>query len=528
MKYIPLYQLRSLVQWEGDEDRKSKLETYLTSLEEEGNLTEEKAHIKEQLGLLLKEENVLFHEWIAQDKNILVLLEEHVLKGPNRGMDNLQNHPFFGNFKRFLSPYLSPVLLSLLEGEEGASWRLCSYFNLLDEDNRSFLQGRVQRKMDEQWKAFEQEIGATKKEKDFLPLLNKVFSEDQIRVLNQFSKSHYRTKVSFIERAGALLKHPAMTERASYWLIRRCQQLELNEEHKDYLEQLTREIEVGSSSFLKGKVSKTKARNRRILWRSIIAVSAVLLAVAIFNFLPKMEEDESDYKETLSAFEQFSVKERRELDSVIRTMEPEKVERRAWEKEQLHGLHLQQVSIPIVDREQYRNEKVNAFVENSFKAVSIVESGERIETKPYGEKELQSLTFDGMSSFKKVQKGKRIYVRNASDIQVQLVLFEDRREGRVYTRLLSQGEDIRFEAKEGWALLLLPGDQMASFKAEDEAKNKPDTRYRHHFLSTDEHYEDALNKAYTISNLKEKESRVLLNRTREGVFYVLDVSEVLK
>ena len=535
MNFIPLKDIKKVLD-ATDNELNEKLQLFLNSWDANSlkkiqtELKNDKLTLKEvkyQFESLQEDSTLVFHQWITQSKNLEALLIGGKIETNDFRELWIKEHFLFPKFSQFISPFITQILFTLINASSNqVNGSYASYLVLLTSNDQGLIQGRIQNKFDEEWKLLEKALIEVKDEKKLITLLSSYFSDYKIETLNSFTKTYYAAKVQLIDRGISQFNHPKSSYRIAYWIINQLDKLQLNPEHKNHIKEVQNSIRTGDGKYMKPQgLMKRTYWTKKTLQRGVILLGVLALAYWVYGLLPNLDSHETEAM--ASSFEQFSISERRHLDSLIRTMEVKEIKEEEFKNDNAY-LHITPVAIPIVDREKYKNSKVDNYVKACFKALDLVEQGKVDTCVPYTPEYLGKITFPEFKSTEASKGSQNMYFRNASPDQVLFILFDDKPDGRVFVKLLNQSEELQVGVEVGQKVLILPGTNLGRFAPDPDVKDPPKSIYRHHFCYTDSYFEENLKAAYQIKKGVNSQSKVLINRSSQGVFYLLDLDQVLE
>ena len=135
------------------------------------------------------EGTIVFHDWIAQNEVLSKALLNQKIEADFIDTKGHLEHQFGEEFKRFISPYLSPILIAAAGSKDQAFETKFSFTKLLDEDHRATIEFELFKPLKVKIKAL-QEIVYDQEEEQELAL--KLYEEDDLDAARQLVIHHLR------------------------------------------------------------------------------------------------------------------------------------------------------------------------------------------------------------------------------------------------------------------------------------------------------------------------------------------------
>ncbi|TNE55372.1 MAG: hypothetical protein EP338_03655 [Bacteroidetes bacterium] len=475
----------------------------------------------------LSEESVwVFSQWIEAHPALTGTIQNKSFDA-NDFRESYLKHQLFEAFQRYVSPYLREVLRTKITTEEEVV-RLGTYLNLLTETDRLIVQRGIKSFLEQEWEQASVHVKAAQTEEELIQELRKLYSERRMAVLNAMDKQMYLEKRLWIDRGIDLINHPAMSYRLAYWLVKQLNHLKLNPEHQQQLAEVEKSLRQGDGRFMKRR-SLLDGQKNKWNWRRMVAVLLLIfVGTGVYYFRNLFQSKEKEVELAGSSFEQFTLGERKHLDSLIREMDPQVQERSRYKQDNANHLHLNRVSIPIVSKRAYRNQQIQKYLDACELVISWEEQGKIDSCRSYRQSELPTLKIPGFEALEKSMSGTPFYIRNATEEQVLILLFEDRPGGKVYHRFLRPAEECRFLAGRGKEMIFLSGNDLGSIELRESQRKQLGKSYRHHFCLREDSFSRQMSRSYQVRRDVSSEAKVLLNRSVDGEFYLVDLEELLE
>ncbi len=469
------------------------------------------------------EKLIVFDQWIQGNLVLLNLLTKENLSVNNFDIDSLKNHFLFPEFKRFLSPYLIPILVKNCENKSLKELLIvASFINLLDKNSSPILQDKIASELRKKHQKIVEESKKVASEKELIQTIGFAFSNELISILNHFDEQYYSAKVELIENGIQFFKHPKTSNRVAFWIINQLNLLQLNQEHLQKLNEIQQSIRNGEDLYFKRKALVSN----KINWikTSAIFVSLTLIGFAVYYFL-QQNMDVKDI-ETKSTFSNFSKEERIKMDSILKTIKKkEEVEETPFDAGNGY-LHLTPLEIQLKNRNPFRNEKIENFVQISSKVQELMQANEVDSCVNIKNKSLNSINFFDFKPLSKQVAQKKMYFKNESTYQILVLNFEDKKDGLVYYKILKPEEDFNFLAKENSSFLFVPGKNLSEIIESKTSILSSSNKY--HFCFADEYFENNLFQSYKLKSIPQEQVKLLFNESSATSFYFLDLYEAFE
>ena len=478
------------------------------------------------VSFISNDENLVFLQWIKNSKNLekLLLSECKVQFLANDFlMNNYKDHFLLKSFQHFISPFLLEKLIPKLEKTDLINLeKVSTYISILNSDAALIIQDKINSIFKNDWRKIEEKLIQIKSEKELILVIGSYFSQEKITILNNFTKEFYRSKVELIEQGTTLFQHKFSSNRIVFWIISQLNLVNLNEEHRNHLKEIHESIKNGEAKYFKyqPKISSSWTLLNKIIF-PILAVSLGVLIYVIFTW----KEKEAKLSEN-SAFKNFSVNERKLMDSLIQSME-HKTESDEPVLDQGNAyLHLSPIEIDLKSRTEFKNQFVEDFIQNNLKIQELILQGNVDSCEIYSDNEIKKLKFDGFKSVNQSTGNKTLFLKNESSYQVTCLLFENKMNVTPYVYVLLPNQEVNFKAKTGQHFVFLPGSNLGEIHLNETSNDIKN--YKHHFCFTDENFDNQLLTSYKIKAIEKQKIKLLFNENSSKQFYFVDLSEALE
>lgn len=481
--------------------------------------------LSQMLSQLKDQVVIVFDQWICASPNMLNLLTEGEA-GKNDFNPQLQGHFLFADFKRFVTPFLVPELKTLLDqNTEKNKLYVASYIPVLSEEGQFIIQEKLVRDLESNWKKLLKNLEKTSSSADFNEKVKYFFLPPQVELINYFTKPFYSHKVRFIENAIELFKHPLSTAPFVLWMTKQLKNLELNPEHKEKVQDVHRSLLEGNQQYFTAQSSRIST------WTlpKVLGMLAVLALVgfSVFYLVNFTGINAEEKEKTASSFSKFTKDERMQLDSLIRTMEHQTAANEDFTDQQnTTYLHLTPVEVEVDTRDPLRNKLAEQYVQDCIRAYDLNNMNLIDSCAIYPENKIKKLDNNPFTAASRLKGEKPLVLKNESDYQVQVLIFEEKSDGEVYTAFVQSNETFKCNINAGYKVILIPGNNLG--QAELPKLSRISKFYRHHFCFMDGNYLSQMFQVYTVKPITQAEIKILLNSTPNQQLYVVDLYEAFK
>jgi hypothetical protein len=461
------------------------------------------------------QQTLIYNAWIEQHDDLKSLLVSGTANIQFSDKFKWKQHQFFKDFQSYISPFFDVVVLRNNASNSLENWtKIFSYFELIEKENRFSLEQKcyslVKIELDKLFNSIQNQLEAKQFESEF----NILLSPSVITLHSYLSLASNRLKIDFVERVLNLFKHPFCTDKLANWVLLQLQKMKLNEQQITSLNEIKTAIISGEYVFNEPKVERKKTVFKRIYGFYSLAILIIVFLIFVFKYDFSMKP-ELIYEG--SALKYFSVRERKEIDSVIRSMD----------------------SIPkLVSNPDYYGSGMTVFIRQSFKNKVVEKLFVDLETDRdlhYASSydtlfktkvdELKSLVLASTKSLVNKKNGQSFEFKNESEYSILLVCWEENSGGKIYTNVVSPQSTIQPKVAKEDYFLMLPGFDFGKIPA------KNDTSFKlldYHFGTIDFNFESALQEFYVLKSPQVGKNKVLFIGKKGEVVEVMDVSGVFE
>jgi hypothetical protein len=458
-------------------------------------------------------ESSVFNGWIEQNQSLKELLISGTTSEFFKDKHNWEQHSYFNKFKVYVSPFFKELIKRKNDAKVNSEWaKIFSFFVLLDEETRYFLEQTFYRNIDTEVKDKLNQTTKNISESEFHQILLFLLSDDCISIHNKISRASHSLKVNFVEQLLQLFFHPKCTAKLAHWMILRLEKMELNIEQTQSLEQIKSKIKSGEIKFIEQEKGKSSFD-----WKKVLTVFGVSLIVGLLYFLYNQENISNvhNFKEA-SSLTSFSIKERKEIDSLLKSMTQEGID--SSNESYFSSGNSITIQNPIINKlaakiyHELENDMTNHFM-RIYETQSALSKD-----KLKQEKISKTISLGSINSKTKVE------FKNDSEYAFLVLVWDESENGKVYSGMIPKKSINEMPILPNMYLILIPGNEYGPIPA----KNKQDFFYlTNHFCSIDFNYENALSKIYTIASPKSKLSKILLEGALGEVITLTDSNGIL-
>lgn len=404
----------------------------------------------------------IYTGWIEQWRGLNEILTSGSTSIQFNDYLKLQGHTLFPEFTQFITPLLFTPLFR--QSEQVILNETLEYIVLLEPDSCAVLENSVFSNIRELLgKTKELQLKNAVTEDDLIASVHNVINEQIIRILNSFSKRSYVHVVEYVNDCFLILKSKGCTVRMANWMVKQLRQLKLNPEHLQQLTEFQTDLKTGNF-IIENKGRKQKKTLILSLLPLIGIVSFLVLIVWLLVFKPWSEHVPPQEQEMASSFTQFTVEERKHIDSLVKSIQPDPVLNLEVDDFYIEGREL------MVDaRKAIANDIVNTFYQ-SWEEYVVSDSIHSPETCKQLSKKIKTSSLP--SEFSKLtdkKNGKPAFFRNESEYMIQIVVFNNNPGNKAYYQELKKNEQIEFNLAIGEHIGIVAGKTAIPYKSTNES-----------------------------------------------------------
>jgi len=470
-------------------------------------------------GSLLNQKHILFYGWIEQNNDLIGFLDGREITGSYVDTKHHLKHRWGEEFRTFISPFVENRLLKELTDDFKKLEYLFSYTQLIIKDNQALVEAQL-------YKPIGKLIGVMKnsffvaEEQVLIDLVRPLCSDEILGSVNYLSKGSYSLKLEYVDAILETIKAKGCTVRFANWILKKMEGLELNEEHQEKIKNLRSQLKAGELQVRNHGEGRTPIR-----WKTLITLTVILGLLGsmfyIIYYKPFNTVEDTELAQNAS-FKQFSVEERKSIDSLIKVMNNEDF---TLNYEVDPGVYSSGGGA-ITVRTDHKNPLMERIYNDIIKDATIKEyydtenCNSSIEFQRYsGVKDLANKTGTNEAT-----------IKNSSDYDIIIYVSSNTKSGNVYSVLLKKDKSISFQMNQYDVLTTVAGNTFTKFVVpggveEDEV---PSISFKRHFCDTDANYfESADNPLQLLYNTGE-EVKILIEGTINGDYSMNDVHDVME
>lgn len=502
MKYYSQTELSRLL---NEPVRFDKLDDYIHESTDSG--------LMEFLEYLKRPNAELFTGWMEQWKE----MREIAVKGETSGSFSdylrLQGHTLYASFQEFVTPFLFPRLMQ--KAESGMLSSTLEYVRLLEPDARAIVENEIYENISKSFTPVHQ-LQSQKKvtEEQLVTAIQKVVNDQVTAVLNAFSKRSYVHVISYVEHCFSVLESNGCTVRLANWIVKQLQQLKLNPDHLRQLSDFQQKLRSGGVRVENKGMRTSGSWIKPVLTLGTVAVFVGVI-VWIIAFKPWSEHATPQELAGGSSFTEFTVEERKHIDSLLKIIQPEPIFQYSEEQD----FYVEGRELMVDARTEFSNTKVNNF----YKAWEEYLMKDSMQT-PLTCKELakqitKNSLPEGFTKLSDKKNGKPTFVRNESEFSIQLLVFNDQSGAKAYYHELKKDEQIEFNMNPGELIAIVSGKQAIPYKSATESIV---------FCEIDNTTIGSLLTSYVLKASNEYSFKFLISGTDISDFQLIDMYGVLE
>lgn len=474
---------------------------------------------------------VVFDQWICQNKNLYQLLTMQKLAKNNFDQKIIDQHVLFGGFTDFLSPFLLPSLLQVMESKNDLQFLTsATYISILNTDCQILLQEQLTTWLKSQLSNLQDKTRNANSEQKLIEAISPLLNDETIDFVNCFTKAFYASKINFVDQFLSTINHPYCSPRLGAWIVNQLKNISLNPEHLAEVEEITSNITTGKKRFTnqQGHIKFDFQSFRNFYWVFIGLTLAGLVYLFWFNPL-NFWNDVPILTDNKSSLESFTKQERMQIDSLVKasqTTDNEEVVPIGNDQ----FIHLPPVEMNSIYRIPFQNKTAEQFYEDCLKDEMMVEKGLIDTCVPYANKNLSLKINPNFKSLALHRGTKPVFIQNESNYQILILVFNDLT-SIVHSTVIQMDEKLNFTMSPGEIVLFLPGNEWAAFEAEKtNLTEMPTANYKNHFCMQDENFKAMLYSPYRLKNTNEKIVKLMFNESTQNgeKFILLDLFEALE
>ena len=460
---------------------------------------------------LQTQQTSIFNSWIEQHEELEELLISGKVSKPFKDKLKWKQHQLFTNFQKYVSHFFDLKLTQNKTEFTFENWsNVFSFFELMTKDQCFYIEQKcydqVKDKLDIEFNSIKNQLDGRLFESKFNALLC-----DSVLEIHSFLSPNSNTlKIEFIERVFVLFKHPFCTAKLANWVLLQLQKMKLNQQQLESLAGIKSSIKTGEYAFKESVQVQEKSVTKSTLVFGFLAISLIAFLFFVFNYDFSMKPE---FIHEGSALKYFSVKERKEIDSVIRSMD----------------------SIPKLESDpSYYGSGLSVYVRQAFensiaeKLYSDLETDRDLHYAAVYDTSLSlDLTEQKKSTLRNTsiltnrKAANTIELKNGSEYTLLILCWEDRPSGKCYSLVQSPKTTVTFKAFKEDHFFILPGFDFGKIPPKQSVNFKIQN---YHFGTIDFNFESALQQFLVLKSPLSTKNKVLITGSKGEVIEVVDAN----
>lgn len=408
--------------------------------------------------LYLKKPNaVVFIGWMEQWREVMEIIREGGTSISFVDKFKVREHVLFQSFQEFITPFLFSPLQK--RAESGVLDETLEYIVLLETDSRVIVEYTIHNKLNDLFvniSTLQSQKSVT--EEELIGVVHDVVNEQIIGILNAFSKRSYMHVIAYVESCFKILESRGCTLRMANWIVKQLQELQLNPEHLQQLLNFREDLKNGA--FTVENKGKKQEKFRLKPWLKTLGILFFTgVTTWLIVFKPWSEQVTPQEKEIASSFTEFTVEERKHIDSLVNTIQPEPILNLEVDDPYIEGREL------MVDaRKTISNQVVHEF----YEAWETYLSSDTIRSEPVCKTVTKSITSsslpDGFALLTEKENGKPAFFRNESEYTTQIIVFNNNPGNKPYYYELKKDAQIEFNLGVGEHVGVIAGKYAVPYE----------------------------------------------------------------
>lgn len=493
----------------------------IISLEEE----QFEGEILEFVGYLKSNpQSSIYLSWIEGNKGLHTFLTKGSADRNFKDEQRLLEHSQVKGLISFVTPFIQAPLIKAARELDTMG---LTYLVVCANDERMVIESLAYDQLKQLFVPANEVLDKKIGEDAFIEKIQPILTDEVLRTINTFSRSSYALKVKYVDSVLNFLKAESCTVRLANWILKRLETLQLNTEHQEKFAELRRELKQGELSVKNTNTRKGISFSPKIV--GVITLVGIICGFVYWLIAYKpLSDPEKINIANNSSFQTFTEDERKELDSLLKEMQPN----RAFNLDELEmdvGQYLNE-QIELVLRAPFNNEIAEQYFEDLKRDLEIVEAMGLPKTcKPIDQPEDNLPDQMVRAEFKTV--GTESVFRNESSYDVLLIAFKDYVSAPVFATYLKSGQEATIYLEDKDKFFVVPGVHYAKYvkpKTLPKDKTPPSINYSHHFCEWDRNVVHGMNTVYEVQANSLDKYKFLIDGNPNVQLEVLDLDNVVE
>jgi hypothetical protein len=459
-------------------------------------------------------ETRIFNGWIEQNKSLKNLLIHQTAKEKFTDSNKWREHALFDKFKSYIGPFFLVLLQKKALSEISEEWAtIFSYFELIDDENRLFLEQSlylgIRNKIDQSLSICNNKSIT---ETDFHQQLLFLLSDACIAIHNSLSRASHHLKIAFTEQILQLFYHPSCSAKLAHCMILQLEKINLNEEQKKSLQTIKQKIKLGEIQFSHQPQKDKQSIVKNV---SLLVLGLALIGIIYFLVNQNFEVTTQNYRDA-SSLASFSIKERKEIDSLIRSMKENENDSVTID-ENYFGSY-------IILRKPFENMLAEKIYRDLAQDMSNHFGGVYDTTISISESKLSDELISKTMSLKALKEKNELEWKNVSEYTLILFAWNEDSNSPVYSGIIAPKKTLKFSSIKNMRIMAVPGIGYGKIPTKN---GKEFQILKNHFCAIDFNFEYATQQVYTLSKNAFKTNKILIEGKLGEVVGISDSQGVL-
>ncbi|NRA11353.1 MAG: hypothetical protein HRT57_05285 [Crocinitomicaceae bacterium] len=467
---------------------------------------------------LFNQQHILFYGWIEQNDVLLEFLEGQEISASFVDKKQHLKHRWGQEFVTFISPFVENRLLKESTRDFKKLEHVFSYTQLIVKDNQALVEAQL-------YKPIVSLIGVMKhsfviaEEQALIDLVRPLCSDEILSCVNRLSKRSYGLKLEYVDAILKAIKAKGCTARFANWVLKKMEELDLNEEHCQKIKNLRGQLKAGELQVRNHGEGRTPIR-----WKTLITLTAILgLLGAMFYIIyykPFNDVADNELAENAS-FKKFTVEERKSIDSLIKVMND-------GDFTSIYEVD-PGVYAPTGGAIKIRYDHKNQLMERIYNDVAKDASIKEYNATKNCTSSIGFERYSGVQDLANKTGTTNSEVRNNSQYDVIIYVSSNTSSGDVYSMLLKKGETISFKMNQYDVFTTVAGNTFKKYVVPDGVTDEvPSISFKRHFCNTDANYFESVDNPLQLIYGEGDDVKILIEGTINGDYNVSDVNGLMK
>ena len=468
----------------------------------------------------LDQQKLVFIQWIGQNNALeQFLLENGLPKVAFKDTYKWLEHLLFAEFRISLKPFLLPRILQFSSETDPEKIKLLfSYLVLLPEEDRMFSEQLLYRSVESETKRLLEETNKVKSSKELLKLITALSSANVLSITQDLSRSSYHLRIGYVDKVLSVLNNQWCTPLLASRVLDALKSLDLNPEHHKKLLDLRKELKNGK--LISDSIPFYKRLNSKFYFGLLTFI--LLLAASFYLAIWKPSHDTTPEVNTVSSFEQFSVEERKQIDSLLLSRygqgptDSTEYDQYLWQ---------QGSGLSLAIRNKLKNAKMERIYNDWLLDADLHLKG--LFTNCDSLKRQKTLSSGIVKPIDSYSGKEQMFLLNESTYTVIMYVFKDERNSPVYAKLIPSGKEINFKLDRADKILFVAGNVLVPFVNPPHSSDVPSAEFKEHFCETDQNLQESLSIFYSLDFPFSGKNKLMLRGEANNPFYVADLYGIL-